>query len=83
MKLYRLIILGIVFFFIFYYNFLYNSKDDDEGTFVEIPGCTNPDSDKYNPLANVDDGSCPVRCCDKENEDPCLCKRENNGTDTI
>ncbi|KAB1218710.1 hypothetical protein CJ030_MR3G026590 [Morella rubra] len=25
-----------------------------------IPGCTDPSSPSYNPLANVDDGSCPV-----------------------
>lgn len=25
-----------------------------------IPGCTDPSSPSYNPLANVDDGSCPI-----------------------
>ncbi|CAB4272828.1 unnamed protein product [Prunus armeniaca] len=25
-----------------------------------VPGCTDPSSSSYDPLANVDDGTCPI-----------------------
>jgi len=33
-----------------------------------VLGCTDPSSHLYNPLANVDDGTCPIEL-DSESED--------------
>ncbi len=36
----------------------HNSPTPDECDFIEVPGCTDPEACNYDPLANLDDGSC-------------------------
>jgi hypothetical protein len=54
-----------------------NCINDADGDGVcdedEVPGCTNPDADNYNPLATDDDGSCVLAGCtdpDAQNYNP-------------
>ena len=47
----------------------------------EVPGCTNPDADNYNPSATDDDGSCILAGCtdpDAQNYNPAA--TDDNGT---
>ena len=78
MKIYKLIILFCAFSFIIYYNF-FHSVPLEDNIVSEKAGCTNPNSEKYDPEATIDDGSCPPSCCTQQDKDPCLCRSESIG----